>query len=147
MKRVILVLFVAFLVIGCASGPKLGKPTSDQQKWNVLPEINVDGRSLKFEFGGDTWTAKNNGEYLWAGTYTSSIGGERSAPNPDITNLTLRRTHEYSPGKGWKKIPSERPQGPIALQYNNIQGTMEWDPSRQRASPTGASANRTPQAL
>ena len=109
--------FLAFLmVIGCASGPRLGAPTPLQQILNALPEINVAGNSLKFEFGGDTWIAKNSGRDFLAGSFTSEDTSEGSI-------LTLNQTHIYSteqkPGiggdVGWVKTPG--PQ--IVLEYKS----------------------------
>ena len=69
----ILVLSIGFVVVGCVSspGPKLGSPTPFQSTLNVMPEIFIDGKSLKFEFGGNTWIAKVNGENYIAGTFKS----------------------------------------------------------------------------
>jgi hypothetical protein len=102
----ILVLPVAFIVFGCASGPKLGSPTTLQQLLNDLPEITVAGKDMKFEFGGDVWIAKVDGKEFMAGTVVSE-------DIADGSNLTLKQTHLYSseqkPGiggdVGWVKTP------------------------------------------
>jgi hypothetical protein len=121
MKRRINSAFVLFLaltiisvMIGCASGPKLGSPTLLQQLLNALPEVSVAGKDLKFEFGGTTWIARVDGKNFMAGTFTSEDTADGSI-------LTLKQTHLYSteqkPGiggdVGWIKTP-----GPdIVLEY------------------------------
>jgi hypothetical protein len=110
----LLALFTISVMIGCASGPKLGSPTPLQQALNALPEVTVAGKNLKFEFGGDAWIAKVDGKNFMAGTFTSE-----DTANGSI--LTLKQTHIYSteqkPGiggdVGWVKTP-----GPdISLAY------------------------------
>jgi len=109
-----LVLTITFVVIGCASGPKLGQPTDLQRLLNALPEIQVAGKSLKFEFGGDTWIARVSGKNFLAGTFTSEDSADGSI-------LTLKQTHVYSteqkPGiggdVGWVKTPGPN----IVLEY------------------------------
>jgi hypothetical protein len=109
-----LVLAVALIMTGCASGPKLGNPTPLQQALNLLPEIPVAGKNVKFEFGGDNWISKVGGANFLAGTFESEDTADGSI-------LTLVQTHIYSaeqkPGVGgdigWVKTP-----GPsIILEY------------------------------
>lgn len=100
----ILVLATAFVMVGCASGPKLGTPTTLQTALNLMPAIPVLGNSLKFEFGGDTWIAKTNGKNYMAGEYVSQDAASGSV-------ITLKQTHKYSTDKkpgiggdvGWVK--------------------------------------------
>jgi hypothetical protein len=47
--------------------PQLGEPTIIQQGLNRLPAVPIGGKNLKFEFGGDTWMAKINGQNFLAG--------------------------------------------------------------------------------
>jgi hypothetical protein len=111
----VLVLTISFVVIGCASSkPELGEKTLLQQLLNELPEIQVAGKSLKFEFGGDVWIARVSGKEFMAGTITLEENSEGYV-------LTLKQTHVYSteqkPGVGgdvgWVKTP-----GPdISLEY------------------------------
>jgi hypothetical protein len=107
-------LSAAFVVNGCASGPKLGSPTPLQQLLNALPEVTVAGKNLKFEFGGDTWIAQVDKKNFLAGTLIFE-------DTADGSTLTLKQTHVYSteqkPGiggdVGWTKTP-----GPdIVLEY------------------------------
>ena len=100
----VLLLLAAFMLFGCASGPKLGDPTSLQQILNSLPEIDVAGNSLKFEFGGDYWIAKNNEREFLAGTFVLEDTSEGHI-------LILNQTHSYS--THWVKTPG--PQ--IILEY------------------------------
>jgi hypothetical protein len=110
----IFAVFVSTLLVGCASGPKLGDPTALQQILNGLPEISVAGKNVKIEFGGDTWIAKESGKNVLAGSFTSEDTVEGSI-------LTLKQTHVYSdeqkPGiggdVGWVKTPGPN----ITLEY------------------------------
>jgi hypothetical protein len=110
----VLALAITFVVIGCASGPKLGQPTDLQKVLNAFPAIPIAGKDLKFEFGGDIWIAKVSGKEFLAGTFTSVDTDEGS-------NLELKQNYAYSseqkPGiggdVGWIKTP-----GPsINLEY------------------------------
>jgi hypothetical protein len=110
----VLLLAAAFVVFGCASGPKLGPPNTLQQLLNSLDEISVAGKNLKFEFGGDVWIAKVDGKDFLAGTL-------QIKDTPEGSTLTLKQTHVYSTEKrpgiggevGWIKTP-----GPgIVLEY------------------------------
>jgi len=100
----LLVLSVAFIVIGCQSGPRLGEPTLLQSALNLMPEMRIAGNSLKFTFGGDTWIAKKDGKNFIAGTYVSEDNANGSV-------ITLKQTHSYSTDKkpliggdvGWVK--------------------------------------------
>ena len=103
---IFLALFIAFVMIGCASGPELGSPTPLQQSLNALPAVPVAGKTLKFEFGGTTWIAKVDGKNFLAGSFTSEDAADGSA-------LTLKQTHVYSTEKkpgvggdvGWVQTP------------------------------------------
>jgi hypothetical protein len=110
----ILVLSLISVMVGCASGPKLGSPTVLQKLLNAMPTVPVAGKDLKFEFGGDVWIAKVDGKDFMAGTF-------KSEDSADGSILTLKQTHIYSteqkPGIGgdigWVKTP-----GPdIVLEY------------------------------
>ncbi|MDR3304257.1 MAG: hypothetical protein LBS86_07580 [Treponema sp.] len=110
---ILAVLFASFLT-GCASGPKMGTATLLQKALNLLPEISVAGKDLKFEFGGDAWKAKVDGKEFLAGTFKSEDNEEGSV-------LTLTQTHVYSEEKnpvgkgvlGWVKTPGPN----IVLDY------------------------------
>jgi hypothetical protein len=65
----ILALFIALAISGCASGPVLGSPSPLQNILNDMPVIPIAGNYLKFQFGGDTWIATNNGANFLAGTF------------------------------------------------------------------------------
>ena len=112
------VVMFAFAIIGimasCASGPKLGNPTALQSVLNQLPDVTIAGKSLKFDFGGDTWISKVDSKNYLAGTFTS-------IDNADGSIITLKQTHVYSseqkPGIGgdigWVKTPGPE----IVLEY------------------------------
>jgi hypothetical protein len=110
----ILVLTITSVMIGCASGPKLGSPTPLQQVLNVMPEVSVAGKDLKFRFGGDAWIAKVDGKNFMAGTFTSE-------DTADSSILTLKQTHIYStekkPGIGGDIGWIETPGTDIVLEY------------------------------
>jgi hypothetical protein len=110
----LLALLTISVMIGCASGPKLGSPTLLQEGLNALPEVAVAGKNLKLEFGGDAWIAKVDGKNFIAGTFAFE-------DTADGGIFTLAQTHIYSteqkPGVGgdvgWVKTP-----GPaIVLEY------------------------------
>jgi hypothetical protein len=65
----VMALVFGMTVVGCASGPKLGSPTPFQETLNAMPEISIDEKNLKFEFGGNTWIAKVDGKNYLAGTF------------------------------------------------------------------------------
>jgi len=89
----VLVLFIAFVIVGCAGGPKLGSPTPLQSALNGLPAIPIAGNNLKFQFGGDTWIATNNGANFLAGTL-------KAEETDDGAVLTLKQTHVGPSGAG-----------------------------------------------
>ena len=47
--------------------PQLGEPSLFQFALNQLPAIPIAGNNLKFEFGGDNWIAKVDGQNFMAG--------------------------------------------------------------------------------
>jgi len=95
--------------------PQLGEQTLLQQLLNRLPAIPIAGNNLKFQFGGDTWTASLNGKNFLAGSLTMHNVGESSI-------LILKQTHTFV-ALGWVKTP-----GPdIILEYR------EGPPSSLRA--------------
>jgi hypothetical protein len=110
----VLALSIIFVMIGCASGPKLGSKTLLQSLLNALPEVSVAGKNLKFEFGGDAWIAKIDGKNFSAGTF-------KSEDTSDGSILTLKQTHIYSTEQkpvgggdvGWIKTPGTD----IVLEY------------------------------
>ncbi|MDR1956657.1 MAG: hypothetical protein LBQ30_07375 [Treponema sp.] len=81
---------LALLITGVvfAADPKLGQPTPLQLSLNQMSEITVAGKSVKFEFGGDTWIAKVGGTEFLAGTFVSE-------DTEDGSILTLKQTHIY----------------------------------------------------
>ena len=83
-----LLMAAGLILIGCGSGPKLGSSTAFQLTLNAMPEISIDGQSLKFEFGDNTWIAKINGENYIAGTF-------KSEDTYDECIMTLKQTYEW----------------------------------------------------
>ena len=59
------------------STPQLGEPNLLQMALNKLPAVPISGKNLKFEFGGDVWIAKVNGQNFLAGAckYEKNISG------------------------------------------------------------------------
>jgi len=81
--------------VGGASDVAFGSTPTPQQTGltsplqmilNALPAIPIAGNNLKFEFSGDTWTARVNGENFSAGTIEFEITGDGGI-------LRLRQTH------------------------------------------------------
>jgi len=68
---------------------KLGEPTLLQQGLNILPAVPIGGKNLKFEFGGDIWIAKINGQNFLAGDCIFERNGNGY-------NLTLKTTNVWS---------------------------------------------------
>jgi hypothetical protein len=71
------------------SVPQLGEPSLLQIVLNSLPAVPIGGKNLNFEFGGDTWIAKANGQNFLAG---NCIFEE----NVDGYILTLTTTNVWS---------------------------------------------------
>ncbi|WP_461256496.1 hypothetical protein [Treponema sp. R80B11-R83G3] len=69
--------------------PQLGEPTIFQQGLNRLPTVPIGGKNLKFEFGGDIWTAKVNGQNFLAGDCIIEENGNKFI-------LTLKTTNVWS---------------------------------------------------
>jgi len=85
--------------------PRLGQPTLLQQQLNRLPAVTVAGQALKFDFGGEVWMAKLNGQNLLAGTIEVHETNTGSI-------LLLKQTHTYAK-IAWIKTPG----ADIILEY------------------------------
>jgi len=85
-----LAFFIAFVSVGNLHSQELqiGSPTPLQSILNSMPAIPLAGNILKFEFGGDTWIAKLNGENFSAGSIEILDTDEGSI-------LTLKQTHTW----------------------------------------------------
>jgi len=70
-----------------------GTPTAIQSILNSLPAISIAGNNLKFEFSGETWTAKVNNENFSAGTITFESTADGGL-------LTLKQTHIWPGATG-----------------------------------------------
>jgi len=68
MKRITTVIFIFLSVITNIYAQELGTATPLQQGLNAIPAIPILGITIKFEFGGDTWVTKVNGENFLAGS-------------------------------------------------------------------------------
>ena len=87
--KVFILMLAFFLFCGIApvfSQAPLGMPTPLQIILNALPAIPIAGNNLKFQFGGDRWTATVNGENFSAGTIEVEDTGNGCI-------LTLKQTH------------------------------------------------------
>ena len=100
-------LFLLFLgaVPVFSQTPRLGQPTLLQQQLNRLPAVTVAGQTLKFDFGGEVWMAKLNGQNLLAGTIETHETNTGSI-------LQLKQTHTYVK-IAWIKTPG----ADIILEY------------------------------
>ena len=69
MKKNIISISVFLLIFGNVYAQQPGTPTPLQQVINEMPVIPISliGKNVKFEFGGDNWTAKVDGENFLAG--------------------------------------------------------------------------------
>jgi len=85
---------------------QIGAPTPLQRLLNTMPAIPVAGNNLKFEFGGNVWVAKVNGESFSAGTIEieDTEGG---------CILTLKQTHIWpgAVGKTAGRVAGMAPGG------------------------------------
>jgi hypothetical protein len=90
--RIFILVSLIFLFCGVvpvfSQTPRLGQATQLQQELNRMPAVPIAGNSLRFQFGGDTWIATNNGRNFLAGTVTSYDTDEGSY-------LILKQTHTY----------------------------------------------------
>ena len=91
-KRFYIIAAVLFCVCGAvpvfSQAPQLGEPTLLQQELNRLPAVPIGSNNLRFQFGGSTWIANNNGRNFLAGTVTFYDTDEGSY-------LILNQTHVY----------------------------------------------------
>jgi len=93
-------LFLLFFVAApvFSQTPRLGQPTLLQAELNKLPVVPIPQvGSLKFEFGGEVYIAKLNGQNLLAGTITVQ-------DTDDGSILVLKQTHTYVK-IAWVKTP------------------------------------------
>jgi len=86
---------------------------------NTMPAIRIAGNNLKFDFSGDTWTAKVNGENFSAGTIESETTGTGAI-------LTLKQTHIWpgAVGKTAGRVASKIPGASAAAGALNAAGSI-----------------------
>jgi hypothetical protein len=91
----ILVFFIALVSVGNVHSQEvqMGSPTPLQIVLNSMPAVPIAGNTLKFEFGGDTWISKLNGENFSAGSVEILDTDEGSI-------LTLKQTHTWGGAVG-----------------------------------------------
>jgi len=88
---------------------------------NILPPVPIFGSNLKFEFSGNTWTARVNGENFSAGTIVFE-----TTDNGAI--LTLQQTHIWpgtvgrTAGRVARRIPGGATAGRALNTAGNIAG-------------------------
>jgi len=92
-----LVLLIAFVIFGCASVPELESPTPIQKTLNTMPGILINGINMKFQFGGNTWKARVNGEDYITGTFISENTNRGCI-------LTLKQTYEWRVASTGEKV-------------------------------------------
>ena len=61
---------------GVSNSAQSGAPASLQQILNGMPAIPIAGNNLKFEFNGETWISKVNGENFSMGTIEFEANAE-----------------------------------------------------------------------
>jgi hypothetical protein len=105
------------------ASPQLNQPTALQSILNALPAIPIAGNNLKFEFGGESWLARVNGENFSAGT----IEFEETAEGGIIT---LRQTHIWpgavgkTAGRIVNVIPGGGAVGGVLTAAGNVAGAL-----------------------
>ena len=104
---------------GVPNSAQSGETTLLQQTLNRMPAITIAGNSLKFEFRGDTWISRVNGENFSTGTIEYNIEGGGGT-------LTLKQTHVWpgAVGKTAGKIANVIPGGGAASGALNTAGTV-----------------------
>ena len=122
--KVFILMLAFFLFCGIApvfSQAPLGTPTPLQIILNAFPAIRIAGNNLKFQFGGDRWTATVNGENFSAGT----IGVEDTDGG---CILRLKQTHIWpgavgkTAGRVANLIPGGRAVGGVLNAAGSIAG-------------------------
>ena len=99
--------------------PQLSQPSALQTILNVLPAIPVAGNILKFEFGGESWVTRVNGENFSAGTLVFEETEEGGI-------LTLTQTHIWpgAVGRTAGRVANVIPGGAAAGNVLNTAGTV-----------------------
>jgi len=96
-----------------------GAPSSLQQILNGMPAVSVAGNNLKFEFIGETWIARVNGENFSRGTIEFEATSEGGV-------LTLKQTHIWpgAAGKTAGRVANIIPGGGAAGSALNTAGNI-----------------------
>ena len=104
---------------GGSTTPQLSQPSALQTILNALPAIPISGNNLKFQFGGDSWTARVNGENFSAGTLVFEETAEGGT-------LTLTQTHIWpgAAGRTAGRVASAIPGGGAAGNVLNTAGNV-----------------------
>jgi len=104
---------------GGAPVPQPGPITPLQAILNTMPAIRIAGNSLKFDFTGDTWTAKVNGENFSTGAVQIEMTGSGAI-------LTLKQTHIWpgAVGKTAGRIAGKIPGGAAVGGALNAAGSV-----------------------
>jgi hypothetical protein len=114
-----------------SGAPQSSLPVSLQNILNTLPAIPIAGNTMKFEFAGDTWTAKVNGENFSMGTITveGTDGG---------CILTLKQTHIWpgAVGRTAGRVASMVPGGAAVGGALNTAGSIASAAGAVEASGT-----------
>ena len=89
----IAVFFVFFALVSFPNvlhAQELDSATAMQNKLNTMPAILINGKLLKFEFGGNKWLAKVDGV-----NYIAGIIESESNASDNSGNLILKQTHTW----------------------------------------------------
>ena len=103
--------------------PQLNQPTALQNILNTLPAVPIAGNNLKFEFGGEFWVARVNGENFSAGNIELEVTAEGAV-------LTLRQTHIWpgavgrTAGRVANIIPGGGAVGGVLNTAGNVAGAL-----------------------
>ena len=87
MKRFFIGILAFLSVITNMYAQELGTPTALQQLLNEIPAIPIIGKTVKFEFGGDIWITKVNGENFLSGNIILEETDNGYTIKSSITNV------------------------------------------------------------
>jgi len=128
MKRIIIAALLFLIIIGNMYTQQLGTPTPLQQILNAFPAIPVIGKNIKFEFGGDTWIAKINGENFLVGNCVFEGDGNGQIIRLNITNVWTGAVSEVIDLFQAAGVPLGSAAGPLRTAARLAARIARWIP-------------------
>jgi hypothetical protein len=107
---------------------KLGEPNLLQQKINQLPSIPIAGKNLKFEFGGDNWMAKVNGQNFLTGDCIFEENGNGYMITLTMTNVWSGAVEEVIDLLQNIGVPLGPAAGPLKVAAKFASKIAKWIP-------------------